>query len=83
MRSFARLLGSVFALLTALAGGDALAQAYPSRTVTLLVPYGRGEIISRLHVQGRVLSTDYREDGTLVTAMVHPARVEELKPFVA
>jgi len=42
MRSIARLLGSVFALLTALAGGDALAQAYPSRTVTLLVPYAPG-----------------------------------------
>jgi len=42
MRSFARLLGSVFALLAALAGGDALAQAYPSRTVTLLVPYAPG-----------------------------------------
>ena len=42
MRSFARLLGSVFALLTALAGGDALAQAYPSKTVTLLVPYAPG-----------------------------------------
>jgi len=55
----------------------------PEIEMTLLVPYDRGEIISRLHVQGRVLSTDYREDGTLVTAMVHPARVEELKPFVA
>ena len=42
MRSFARLLGSVFALLAALAGGDALAQAYPSKTVTLLVPYAPG-----------------------------------------
>ena len=55
----------------------------PEIEMTLLVPYDRGEIISRLHVQGRVLSTDYREEGTLVTAMVHPARVEELKPFVA
>jgi len=42
MRSFARLMGSVFALLAALAGGDALAQAYPSKTVTLLVPYAPG-----------------------------------------
>lgn len=42
MRTFARLLGSVFALLAALAGGDALAQAYPSKTVTLLVPYAPG-----------------------------------------
>jgi GTP-binding protein HflX len=54
----------------------------PEVELTLLVPYDRGEIISRLHVQGRVLSTDYREDGTLVTALVHPARVDELREFV-
>jgi len=46
------------------------------------VPYDRGEVISRLHVQGRVLSTDYREDGTLVKALVHPARAADLEPFV-
>jgi GTP-binding protein HflX len=34
-------------------------------------------------VQGRVLSTDYREDGTLVTALVHPARVADLREFIA
>jgi GTP-binding protein HflX len=55
----------------------------PEVEMRLLVPYDRGEIISRLHVQGRVLSTDYREDGTLVTALVHPSRVDDLKPFVA
>jgi GTP-binding protein HflX len=33
-------------------------------------------------VQGRVLSTDYREDGTVVRAMVHPARVADLQEFV-
>ncbi|MBU1587007.1 MAG: GTPase HflX [Actinobacteria bacterium] len=54
----------------------------PEIEVTLLVPYDRGEVISRLHVQGRVLSTDYREDGTLVKALVHPARVSDLKEFV-
>ncbi len=53
----------------------------PEIELTLLVPYDRGEIISRLHVQGRVLSTDYREDGTLVTALVHPSRVDELRGF--
>lgn len=42
MRTFARLLGSMFAMAAALAGGDALAQAYPSKTVTLLVPYAPG-----------------------------------------
>ena len=55
----------------------------PEIEVALLVPYDRGEIISRLHVHGRVLSTDYREDGTFVTAMVHPARVAELAEFRA
>ena len=53
----------------------------PEIELTLLVPYDRGEVISRLHVQGRVLSTDYREDGTLVTALVHPSRIDELRPF--
>jgi GTP-binding protein HflX len=55
----------------------------PEIEMTLLVPYDRGEIISRLHLRGRVLTTDYREDGTLVTALVHPQSVEALKPFEA
>ncbi|CAN5499063.1 GTPase HflX [soil metagenome] len=55
----------------------------PEVEMSLLVPYDRGEVISRLHVQGRVLSTDYREDGTLVKAMVHPARVSDLADFIA
>ncbi|WP_309617340.1 GTPase HflX [Salinibacterium sp.] len=55
----------------------------PEVELVLLVPYDRGEVISRLHVQGRVISTEYREDGTLVTAMVHPARVADLREFVA
>jgi GTP-binding protein HflX len=54
----------------------------PEVELTLLVPYDRGEVISRLHVQGRVLSTDYREEGTLVKALVHPARVSDLSEFV-
>ena len=55
----------------------------PEIELTLLVPYDRGEVISRLHVQGRVLSTDYQEGGTLVKAMVHPARVADLQEFIA
>jgi GTP-binding protein HflX len=61
-----------------------IAEALPAPEVelTLLVPYDRGEVISRLHVQGRVLSTEYRDEGTLVTALVHPARTGDLQPFV-
>jgi GTP-binding protein HflX len=53
----------------------------PEVEMTLLVPYDRGEIVSRLHVGGRVLSTDYLEGGTLVKALVHPQSVEALRPF--
>jgi GTP-binding protein HflX len=55
----------------------------PEVEMNLLVPYDRGEVISRLHVQGRVLSTDYAEEGTRVKALVHPARVAELEEFRA
>jgi GTP-binding protein HflX len=54
----------------------------PEVEMTLLVPYDRGEVISRLHVQGRVLKTEYLEKGTRVKALVHPARVDALQPFV-
>jgi GTP-binding protein HflX len=54
----------------------------PEVEVTLLVPYDRGEVISRLHVSGRVLSTDYEEAGTRVTALVHPQRLAEVQEFV-
>jgi len=54
----------------------------PEVEMTLLVPYHRGEIISRLHVGGRVLSTEYLEEGTLVNALVHPQNVDALTPFL-
>jgi GTPase len=54
----------------------------PEVEVKLLVPYDRGEVISRLHVSGRVLATDYDEDGTRVTALVHPQRLAEVQEFV-
>jgi GTPase len=55
----------------------------PEVELTMLVPYDRGDVVSRLHEHGRVISTDYQEDGTLVKAMVHPARLTELQEFVA
>jgi len=54
----------------------------PEVEVSLLVPYDRGEVISRLHVQGRVISTDYVEAGTRVTALVHPQRLDELRQYM-
>jgi GTP-binding protein HflX len=53
----------------------------PEIELTLLIPYDRGELISKLHTVGRVVSTDYRETGTQVVALVHPQSVEAFKPF--
>jgi GTP-binding protein HflX len=54
----------------------------PEVEVSLLVPYDHGDVISRLHVQGRVISTDYLEEGTRVTALVHPQRLGELRQYM-
>jgi GTP-binding protein HflX len=54
----------------------------PELRVELLVPYDRGEVISRLHLSGRVLSTDYVEQGTRVVAMVHPRNLGDVQEFV-
>ena len=53
----------------------------PEVEMTLLIPYDRGEIISRLHVRNRVLSTEYVEEGTIVRALVHNQSVDELIAF--
>ena len=60
----------------------ALAIPAPELELTLLVPYDRGEVISKLHLTGRVLSTDYLEEGTRVRAMVHPRNLGDVQPFV-
>jgi GTPase len=53
----------------------------PAIEVRLLVPYDRGDIISRVHEGGTVLSTEYDEAGTRITAMVHPRFAEAFRPF--
>jgi len=53
----------------------------PEVEVTLLVPYDRGEVISKLHLSGRVKSTEYVEEGTRVVAMVHPRNMGDVEPF--
>ena len=53
----------------------------PELEVTLLVPYDRGEVISKLHLSGRVKSTDYVEEGTRVVAMVHPRNLGDVEQF--
>ena len=42
----------------------------PPVEVTLLVPYGRDEVIARLYREAEVLETEPNDEGTLVRARV-------------
>ncbi|MEV0591055.1 GTPase HflX [Nonomuraea cavernae] len=46
--------------------------------VLLLVPYDRGDLISRAHKEGEVLSIDHVGDGTVLHARVLPSLFQEL-----
>ncbi|MEV4012031.1 GTPase HflX [Nonomuraea angiospora] len=47
--------------------------------IQLLVPYNRGDLISRAHKEGEVLSVDHVEDGTILHARVLPSLWQELE----
>lgn len=50
--------------------------------VTLLVPYTRGDIISRLHEEGTVRSEDYKEEGTLIDVRLPRILARQYSDFV-
>ncbi|MFI7125371.1 GTPase HflX [Nonomuraea sp. NPDC050153] len=47
--------------------------------IHLLVPYDRGDLISRAHKEGEVLSVEHVEDGTILHARVLPSLWQELE----
>ena len=51
---------------------EQMAQLLPKPEVEFrgVIPYSRGDLISRAHLVGKVISTDYVEQGTLLHAMV-------------
>ena len=53
----------------------------PNVEVAVLIPYDRGDLVSRLHLNSRILVLDYREGGTFVRAMVKPEMAAELASF--
>ncbi|WP_068262706.1 GTPase HflX [Janibacter limosus] len=55
----------------------------PDIDVEVLVPYARGDLVSRLHDEAEILSEDHVADGTLVHARVNPDLASELTPFAA
>ena len=46
--------------------------------ITVLVPYGRGDLISRAHQEGEVLTVSHGQNGTELTARVPPGLAAEL-----
>lgn len=55
----------------------------PSVEIAALVPYDRGDLLSRVHDHGEVLSLDHTADGTLLKARVNEALAGELEAYAA
>ena len=55
----------------------------PDVTVTVLVPYARGDLVARMHESGEVLSVDHLATGTLVNARVNSDLAAALEAFAA
>ncbi len=53
----------------------------PDVEIDLLLPYGRGDLLSRLHQHGEILATEHTEAGTRVRARVHPYALGELTAY--
>lgn len=51
------------------------------KKVKLLIPYTDGAAVSDIHERELVLSTDYKEGGTLICAMVDPVSYERYKRY--
>ena len=54
----------------------------PEVAVTALVPYGRGDLVDRIHKTGQIDSLEHTGEGTLVSARVRPDLADELAAFV-
>ncbi|MGH3463358.1 MAG: GTPase HflX, partial [Kribbellaceae bacterium] len=53
----------------------------PDVPVEVLVPYERGDLVSRVHSEGTVDKLDHTPDGTLLAARVHGDLAGELAPY--
>ncbi|MBL8930213.1 MAG: GTPase HflX [Kineosporiaceae bacterium] len=51
----------------------------PSIEIDLVVPYQRGDLISRVHSEGEVLGTEHHENGTRLQARVRPDLADALR----
>ena len=54
----------------------------PEILVRALVPYSRGDLVSRIHSEARIVSVSHKDDGTLIEARVKPQLASELSQFL-
>lgn len=50
----------------------------PNVSVRVLVPYSRGDLVSRMHLNSEIKVIDYREEGTYIEALVREDLASEL-----
>ena len=62
---------------------EAIAGMLPKPDVEFVgvIPYSRGDLVSRIHLAGKVLDTEYFEEGTSLRALVREDLAHELKEF--
>ncbi|MFI7066664.1 GTPase HflX [Kribbella sp. NPDC050124] len=53
----------------------------PDVALDLLLPYERGDLVSRIHSEGSVDQLEHTAEGTRVSARVHPALAGDLTPY--
>ena len=53
----------------------------PNVRVEVVVPYSRGDLVSRIHLNSKIVELEYVEDGTHIVAMVRPELAAELSQF--
>jgi GTP-binding protein HflX len=51
--------------------------------VDVVIPYDRGDLVSRLHADGRVQQAEHKPDGTRIKARVPVALAASLREFAA
>ncbi|MCG5433864.1 GTPase HflX [Mycobacterium sp. MYCO198283] len=62
-----------------------MAQSLPptDAAVDVTIPYDRGDLVARLHTEGRIEATDHTGDGTRITARVPVALAAALRDYAS
>jgi GTP-binding protein HflX len=55
---------------------------WPAIEVHARVPYGRGDLLARVHGRGEVLASEHTAEGTVLRARVDEALAAELRPYL-